>query len=91
MSDDIFPTLEVDNADEEYIQLKLVDYQAMCNAITANQDIIASYEALITKLQEVINAQNASIEEIRQLVQQTHIPSSEKPKIEKLFSQDFKI
>ena len=87
--DNLFPTLEVDTSDEEYIQLKLDEYQGMCNALKQYQTTIASYEAVITKLQEVVNAQDATINEIRQIVQQTHINSSQKPKIEKIDSIDF--
>lgn len=87
--DDLFPTLEVDTSEEEYIQLKLDEYQGMCNAIKQYQTTLTSYEAVITKLQEVINTQDATIDEIRQIIQQTHINSSQKPKIEKIDSIDF--
>ena len=87
--DNLFPTLEVDTSDEEYIQLKLDEYRSMCDAINQYKTTIASYEAVITKLQEVVNAQDATINEIRQIIQQTHINSSQALKFEKVDSINF--
>ena len=87
--DDLFPTLETDNTDDEYIQLKLDEYTAMKEAINGYRTEIASYESLVSKLQEVVNAQDATIAEIRQIIQQNHINRSGDSKFEKIDSINF--
>lgn len=85
--DDLFPALEVDT--DDYIQLKLEDYKAMCDTLIKYQNEIDSYEAVITRLKDLVNAQDAAIDKIKDLVQQTHTKISQKPKIKKIDSIDF--
>ena len=67
--------------EEEIVELPKPIYDAMCNAISEYRNQLASYEAQVTKLLEVINAQNQSLEKIRDFIQ---AKAENRPKVENI-------
>ena len=67
--------------EEEIVELPKPIYDAMCDAISEYRNQLASYEAQVTKLLEVINAQDQSLEKIRDFIQ---AKAENHPKVENI-------
>ena len=70
MISDIIDLPKIEETDDKIVELNYNDYQALCSAILTYQKQIAHYEALVTKLQELVNAQDQKIKELGQVIQE---------------------